>query len=266
MSEPKKKLKKRKPLAKKTNEDGIGKDLTGPRGGLPPKLFGRVGTVGIRKTTVDGINVICWDATDDCDPYNCLIAGRCEYAHIGRRVHEQNKYVRKKAEEEKREVELFELEEIPCCQMEKEYLYQSYKMALNAFAGDLTQEIVTKIGFHLIPLYLHLIQIKMALKGNPERIYFLDNGTMKVNPLYKEHREILAKIEGTWKMLDLDISKLPPESEEEEKEKEVSFLDVGKNETLQETKRKMEVNANKIRKKRLEKDVSEGELKYAQFK
>jgi len=130
----------------------------------------RLGNVQIHKgATRDGIPVVMWDAIPQCVPESCKMEEACPYIQTGK------------------------------CSVRLKYITHVYTSLIGQV--DRTDAIALfKIGFHLVPLYGHLIQFKMEEYG--ETVMFAhENGRRQVNPIFKEIRETIKCISAVMKDL-----------------------------------------------------------------
>lgn len=123
----------------------------------------RLGNVEIHKgATRDSIPVVMWDAIPQCTPDECKMQEACPYIQTGK------------------------------CGVRLKYIKHVYSSLL----GQVDREdaiALFKIGFHLVPLYGHLIQFKMEEFG--QRVMnTASNGKRYINPIFKEIRETIKTI------------------------------------------------------------------------
>jgi len=121
----------------------------------------RMGNISIVKgSTTEGIPVVMWDAIPECDVHHCQIAATCPY-----------------------------IEEGKLCGVRKEYLDYVYRYFIGSVKSE-DKAALFRIGFELIPLFGHLVSLKIANHGRP----VTDKGSVQVNPLFREIRETIRSI------------------------------------------------------------------------
>jgi len=139
----------------------------GKRGPQPHSARGtkeRMGTIPIVKgATTEGIPVVMWDAVPQCDVHYCQIAATCPY-----------------------------IEEGSLCGVRKEYLDYVYRHFMGSVNAE-DKQALFRIGFELIPLFSHLVSLKIANHGRPVTT-LTDKGSVQVNPLFREIRETIRSI------------------------------------------------------------------------
>lgn len=128
----------------------------------------RLGNIQIHKgATKDGMPVVMWDAVPQCIPESCKMEEVCPYTHAGK------------------------------CGVKLKYLGHVYESLLGQV--DRNDAIALfKIGFHLVPLYGHLIQFKMEEYG-AKVMCVQGNGKRYINPIFKEIRETVKVISAVMK-------------------------------------------------------------------
>lgn len=128
----------------------------------------RLGNVQIHKgSTRDGIPVVMWDAVPACEPATCKMEEVCPYTHTGK------------------------------CGVKLKYLNHVYTSLIGQVDRD-DAIALFKIGFHLVPLYGHLIQFKMEEYGS-RVMHSQENGKRYINPIFKEIRETIKVISSVMK-------------------------------------------------------------------
>ena len=129
--------------------------------------------------------LIAWDFAFKCRYEDCGLFERCTYVkHWTMRRDELGKAGRTDK-----------------CRMQQRYM----KSVIYAFvekmrnAKKTEQEAVIKLGFHLLPLYAQLFKFKLLEIDNDEILMTTARGDQKINPVYKEIREIIKTITTVWK-------------------------------------------------------------------
>ena len=123
----------------------------------------KLGSIDIHKgQTKDGIPVVMFDAVPQCTPETCKMEVACPYTHTGK------------------------------CGVKLKYLTHVYESLIGQVDRD-DAIALFKIGFHLVPLYGHLIQFKMEEFGAGV-MFSATNGKRYVNPIFREIRETIKVI------------------------------------------------------------------------
>jgi hypothetical protein len=141
-------------------------------------------------TPAQNINTIAvWDAVHPCMLSLCELRYDCPY------------YVE------------MPTQNAPPCAVQTNYLRYLYKNLVTRNAKYLTQQQLDQIGYHLLPLYGHLIKFKMVeytlnLNGvgvhggiivkNPR------SGMSAIHPIYREIRQTLSAIDTLWQNIGLN--------------------------------------------------------------
>lgn len=116
----------------------------------------------------DGKNLVAWDCIQDCRPDSCPIGSQCMY----------------KASEK--------------CGVQVQYL-QALTDTLFTTYRYLSEEMLFKIGMHLVPLYSQLCRQKIVEKSVGSLCYEDAKGVTRIHPIYKEIRETMKVIVVMWK-------------------------------------------------------------------
>ena len=157
---------------------------------LPNHIRDNVGKVLLEKGTwrIDEENEFflnAWDFSIPCAREKCVVHSRCIY------VRHWNM----------REDKLGSPGYTDKCKMQQRYL----RSVIYAFvdkmrrAGKNEQEQVLKLGYSLIPLYAQLFKFKLYEYANNDVMVYSPRGDSKINPVYKEIREIIKTIGGVWR-------------------------------------------------------------------
>lgn len=136
---------------------------------IPKTMMQSIGSLKVTKGSIGDLPIVIWDALDMCKGEECILFGNgCPY---------------------------MPKQGLPCT-IQMKYIRQVYAGYMNNLLAndEVDSIIVTKIGFHLIPLYVHLIKMKIEEHGSSS-IWDVDGrGNRKVNPVYKEIRETIKTI------------------------------------------------------------------------
>jgi len=162
--------------------------------GLPAigDLRNRVGQVRLEKGSwnTNGVNdfyLVAWDFAVPCEYEKCVVYDRCTYVR---------KWTMKEGKEG-----LGKAGRTDKCVMQMRYI----RNVMFAFARKMKKdkrnehEDVIKFGFSLIPLYAQLFKFKLYEFGNNDVMVYSARGDSKINPVYKEIREIIKTIHGVWR-------------------------------------------------------------------
>lgn len=123
----------------------------------------RLGDLSIYKgQTPDGIKVVQWDCIPICSGERCNIFPTCPHNKEGK------------------------------CGVQKEYLDYVYIHYVGS-VNPSDKMALFKIGMELIPIYSHLITLKIANHGRGAT-YYDNKGNIRVNPLFREIRETIRTI------------------------------------------------------------------------
>jgi hypothetical protein len=86
------------------------------------------------------------------------------------------------------------------CKIMKKYL-RAASLVLYDAQEDMTSVQRYQVGMHIIPLYKTLCKMKIEEIGILDAVTMTSRGTMQVNPIYKEMREIIKVIDQVWKSI-----------------------------------------------------------------
>ena len=159
---------------------------------LPGAVRNDIGAVKLEKGTWNcssdtekSFYLIAWDFAFKCRYEDCGLFERCTYVkHWTMRREDLGKQGRTDK-----------------CRMQQRYM----KSIIYAFVEKMRsakkseQESVIKLGFHLLPLYAQLFKFKLLEIDNDELLMRTARGDSKINPIYKEIREIIKTITTVWK-------------------------------------------------------------------
>lgn len=129
-----------------------------------------------KKTDAQGFNLVAWDFASACTREKCPVFSRCMY--------------------------LNEWEERDKCRMQQQYflsIIKAFAAAAEKNDGRASQDEVVKFGYSLLPLYGQLFRFKLFELGDGELMTLNARGEVRVNPIFKEIREIIKTIHGVWR-------------------------------------------------------------------
>lgn len=118
----------------------------------------------------EGKQLIAWDCVQECDHNNCPLSEKCVY-----RVDEGEK-----------------------CALQASYL-QALTDTIFTTYRYLNEDVLFKIGMHLVPLYSQLCRQKIVEKAVVNLCYEDSKGVTRIHPIYKEIRETMKVITLFWK-------------------------------------------------------------------
>lgn len=133
----------------------------------------------------DGVYLITWDFVGKCVYEECRLFEKCQYKNLAsmKRENKDKSYFTDN------------------CLMQYRYL----KNVLFGFIEKMRkekkveQEDVLKFGFHMLPLYTQLFKFKMFEHGKADILVYTSRGDAKINPVYKEIREVIKTITTVWR-------------------------------------------------------------------
>ncbi|MDX9788991.1 MAG: hypothetical protein RBT11_19610 [Desulfobacterales bacterium] len=128
------------------------------------------------KGAVDGkdgskVSFVSWDMIKDCDAETCAMAALCPYAKTG------------------------------ICKVEQQYIRAVFSPLNELIEASPNAFVFNQVGLQLIPLYHHLIKLKMIELsiGRDGMVYKDPKGQLKVHPIYKEIRDTMNAINRQWR-------------------------------------------------------------------
>ena len=154
------------------------------------ELITKLGSLDLDKGDIrDGHKLIIWDAVQDCIQKACPIYSKCDYPKKDK------------------------------CTVQVRYIETLILTVKNTYKY-LDDVQLAKVGLHLIPLYSHLVRLKIIEMSIPtnEIIQVTKKGKY-AHPVFKEIRQTLHEINMMWK--DITIAPLnaqPPDPTDVEKE------------------------------------------------
>ena len=87
------------------------------------------------------------------------------------------------------------------CQLHKSYLNSIFEAAMDMLGIGITTREAVRLGMHIIPLYSILFDLKIA-QSRVGNVYTMTrDGSLKINPIYKEIREQIKCIDEMWSKL-----------------------------------------------------------------
>lgn len=168
--------------------------------GLPATgdIRNRIGQIRLEKGQwnakgVKDFYLVAWDFAVPCDYEKCVVYDRCTYLE---------KWTMREGKEG-----LGKAGRTDKCVMQMRYL----RNVMTAFVGKMKQtqkneqEDIIKFGFSLLPLYAQLFKFKLYEFGNNDVMVYSARGDSKINPVYKEIREIIKTIHGVWRDIGAGI-------------------------------------------------------------
>ena len=117
------------------------------------------------------LDVVLWSPIPPCEPDECPIGIDCPYK--GTRVLN--------------------------CSMQQKYLMFVFESILITHSDKMDDEKMQQVGFHLIPLYGHLVKCKIEEHALRRVTYLTAKGEIKMHPIYREIRQIISQIQSVYK-------------------------------------------------------------------
>jgi len=142
----------------------------------------KLGKMDIVKGVKHGMVNYAWDVVQKCQGVDCPACMVCPY------------------------IEVLTVEDE--CKVMKRYMRSVSLVMYEAQSKNITAAQRYQIGMHIIPLYKTLCKMKIAELGVRDVMQVTSRGTMQVNPIYKEMREIIKVIDQVWKSIGVGASKL----------------------------------------------------------
>ena len=140
---------------------------------LPHRLSQSLGTLAIRKGTLDGLALFTWDVIPECTDERCKATFICDFTRKGR------------------------------CTVMVQYMKGTSEMLFRSFGEVLDEPTFYRVGMHLMPMYRTLARLKIEELGVKNIITTSDTGRKQANPIYKELRDTIKLIDGLWTSLGL---------------------------------------------------------------
>lgn len=142
----------------------------------------------------NSVYMVAWDFVEECTHEDCPLHGICHYVDsFYMRGNGVNGGSNK-------------------CLMQQRYLKNVLHAVMDKIGdkkGEMNQENVIKLGYHLMPMYAQLFKFKCFEYTKPKLVYTTEKGTPKVHPVYKEIREIIKTLSGLWRDIGGDPKKRP---------------------------------------------------------
>ncbi len=138
-----------------------------------------IGNMDLEKGVIrEGHKLFAWDAVQDCSQSDCCVAARCNYMKVGR------------------------------CGLQVSYLRTLTDTICSTYKY-LDDIQYFKIGMQIIPLYSHLLRLKLLEMSITDVVYENSKGIKFIHPVYKEIRQTLSTIHLMWKDLEINPG-IPP--------------------------------------------------------
>jgi hypothetical protein len=152
---------------------------------LSPTHTQKLGKINIVKgTDSKGEMTYSWDVIQKCRGVNCPAAEQCPY--VGELTDEDD------------------------CRVMKKYMRSVSLVMFNSVKGATAAQRY-QIGMHIIPLYKTLCKMKIEELGITAAVSMTSRGTMQVNPIYKEMREIIKVIDSVWRSIGVGRTRMSTE-------------------------------------------------------
>lgn len=140
----------------------------------------------------NSVFLVAWDFVEECEGEDCPIYDICTY--------KDSFYMKKGVNGGSGK-----------CLMQQRYLKNVLHAIMEKITnkGEMNQENVIKLGYHLLPLYNQLFKFKVVEYTVDKMVYVSDKGNPQIHPVYKEIREIIKTLSGMWKDIGGDPKKKP---------------------------------------------------------
>lgn len=173
---------------------------TGPAGmSAPVRVRNKLGKGKLEKGRWEKLYIWAWDFAEECDPDDCELFDLCEYrkGHHALKAGESPKALKSSK-----------------CLMQQRYLRTVLHAVVETMQRKkvVSTEQMIRMGYQMIPLYAQLFKFKKMEFTNHELTYTV-KGAVKINPLYKEIREIIKTIEGIWNKIASGLKDKKPAGE-----------------------------------------------------
>lgn len=133
----------------------------------------------------EGKRIAVWDAVGECSRSACTLHLDCPYL-----------------------LQIESVNKSSPCLVQSNYVKYVFDSIVVANVDKLSQMQMDQIGFHLLPLYQHLIKFKMVefslttMGDIAERN--LRTGGLTIHPVYKEIRDTLKHIDSLWSSIGIN--------------------------------------------------------------
>jgi len=151
-------------------------------------------TVSVYKGKLNNVPVFSWDFISPCIKEKCGIYERCRFAQGEglysfeiKHAHVQDKY----------------------CTTQKRYIDKVFETLIFSNRDTLTPEDSIRLGLMVMPMFGHLIKLKIAEAGEDQILFTDVKGMKKINPIYREIRETVKSINSILNELGLEAPELP---------------------------------------------------------
>jgi hypothetical protein len=151
-------------------------------------------TVTVYKGKINDIPILAWDFISPCIREKCGIFTRCRFAQ-GEGIYQlEQKYSHV-------------LDKY--CTTQKRYVDKIFDTLIYSNRDTLTAEDSLRLGLMVMPMFGHLIKLKIA-EASFDQILFEDSkGMKKINPIYREIRETVKSISAIMNELGMGGVELP---------------------------------------------------------
>lgn len=151
-------------------------------------------TVTVYKGKINDIPIFSWDFISPCIKEKCGIFARCRYAQGEGLYSLEQKYSHV-------------LDQY--CTTQKRYVDKVFDTLIYSNRDTLTAEDSIRLGLMVMPMFGHLIKLKIAEAGFDQIIFEDSKGTKRINPIYREIRETVKSINFVLNELGLGSAELP---------------------------------------------------------
>ena len=134
--------------------------------GLNNQVFN---TVTVYKGKINNIPIFSWDFISPCIKERCGIFERCRFA--------QGEGLYSLEQKHSHVLDQF-------CTTQKRYVDKIFDTLIYSNRDTLTEEDSIRLGLMVMPLFGHLIKLKIAEAGHDQVLFEDGKGMKKINPIY----------------------------------------------------------------------------------
>jgi len=184
------------------------------RENMPNKIAENFGVGKLEKGKWNNFNIIAWDFTEECIGEKCPLWNICKYKNQCapglKKKHPEIQNLSNK------------------CRMQLRYLKNALTGVILLYGkeGDKSRFAdMIRVGYHLLPLYNQLFKFSRMEYAEKELMTLSERGAVRINPLYKEIREIISSLESAWSKIETKALGARRKGKKKEGESDENFLD-----------------------------------------
>ena len=163
---------------------------------MPARVQDKVGKGKLEKGKWNQFDIIAWDFSQPCNGSKCELYDICEYRD-------------KRVKRGRKRKDGVNNEGKPAyggkCGMQLRYMKNALAGVILLYGeggGKNRMAEMVRVGYHLLPLYNQLFQFSRLEYAEKELTSLSDRGAIRINPVYKEIREIISSLESTWQKIE----------------------------------------------------------------